>query len=326
MFWGQQTMIKLTTIGMIVSLSHCAQDSGMDALNGKKSGTTDFNAGERSGSFDFQKECGLSKEQLDSKDSVLLSGSYTSFPIVIQGDSMGVSFVVITQARINLRATGTGTVQEQNIELKESATTASGFVKLIADGVAKSKAKKAAKDNSGTTSTSPMPKGEWLKLSDGRNSEFKNLLCAVAPSRTITNNKGGKNTTVTFTPGIIGSVSPLAPIARMRKEIGPSRSFTVTADVQSDNKDMASGPVQGRVTVREINPVFKYENTTIKTDIAYEFVNEFPGGAHKVGLTKRQVFFIDSAKKTIRAIISEDDRIDPNTNKPLPPVYLVRDP
>ncbi len=316
---------RLTIVGTVL-LASCAQDSGMDGISGRKSGASDFDAGAKTATFDFQKECGLSKEQLDSKDAVLVSGSYTSFPIVIQGESMGVKFVVITQAKINVRATGTQTVQEQNVELKDSATSAGGLIKLIADGVAKGKAETAAKENSGSTTSLPMPKGEWLKLSDGKNPDFKDLLCSTSPTRTININKGNKSATVTFTPGLISSVSPLAPIARLRKEIGAGRSFPITADVQGGGNGLASGSLQGRVTVREITPIFKYENTTIKTDIAYEFINEFPGGAHKVGLPKRQVYFIDSTKKIIKAIISEDDKIDPNSNKPLPPVYLVRDP
>jgi hypothetical protein len=316
----------LPVIMAAVIFARCAQDSGMEGLIGKKSGSNSFNAGERTATFDFQKECGLSKEQLDSKDAVLVSGSYTSFPIIIQGESMGVKFVVITQAKVNVKATGSSSVQEQNVELKESATSAGGFIKLIADGVAKGKAQTAAKENSGSTTATPMPKGEWLKLTDGRNAEYKDLLCATSGTRTTNINKGDKNATVTFSPGLISAVNPLAPIARLRKEIGPSRSFAVTADVQGDGNGLASGSLQGRVTVREISPIFKYENTTIKTDIAYEFINEFPGGAHKVGLPKRQVYYIDSTKKIIRAIISEDDKIDPNSKKPLPPVYLVRDP
>ena len=319
---------KFAAISVVLLLSNCAQESGIDSITGKRSGANGFDAGDKTETFDFQKECGLSKDQLEKKDAVLVSGSYTSFPIIVQGSdkATGTPFVVITQARVNLSVSATQTVQETNVELKESATGAGGFIKLIADAIAKKKAQDAARANSGSTTSLPLPRGEWLKLTDGRSAEFKNLLCATSGTKTLNINKGGQNATITFTPALISGVSPVSPLARLRKEMGTSRSFAVTADVQGQGQGLAQGIVQGRVSVREVSPIFKYENNTVKADIAYEFINEFADGAHKVGLPKRQVLFIDSTKKQIKAIISESDQIDPNSQKPVPIVYLIRDP
>ena len=148
--------------------------------------------------------------------------------------------------------------------------------------------------------------------------EYKDLLCAAGQTQSITKNLGGGNLTVTYSPTLIDGVSPLAPIERMRKEFGAGKSFAVTATV-------GGTAVVGNVTVKEVAPTLAYQDKTVKADIAYEFINDFPGGAYKVGLPKRQVFFIDATKKQIIAIINEDDVIDDNSGKVRPPAVLVRD-
>jgi hypothetical protein len=64
---------------------------------------------------------------------------------------------------------------------------------------------------------------------------------------------------------------------------------------------------------------------TNTADIAYEVINEISGGAHKVGLPKRQVFYINANSKKFAAVITEEDRIDPVLKAPIPPICLISD-
>jgi hypothetical protein len=304
------------------ALSSCAMDDGFKGLNmsSKQSAKTDSARSGATKPFDFAVECGLPEDKMDDKNAVLVSGSYTSFPIVVEGTSMGTGFTVITQAKISISATSSSKTQIIYVKRLDSASGAGGLIGMIATPIVKSKAEKATADASGTSTSTSLPKKDWLKLTGGTNPEYKDLLCAATQSQTISRNLGGGSTTVTFSPTLIDGVSPLAPIARMRKEIGSGRSFAVTASVQGGS------PVTGQVSIKEVPPTLAYQETSVKADIAFEFINDFPGGANKVGLPRRQVIFIDTGKKEIRAIINEDDIIDDNTGKVRPPAVLIKDP
>jgi hypothetical protein len=112
---------------------------------------------------------------------------------------------------------------------------------------------------------------------------------------------------------------------RMRKEFGQGKRFNVTANVVGSSGHIVAGTYQGTVTVQEIGASFTHMDSNVTTDIAYEFVNDFPGGAYKLGLPRRQIIYIDAKNKVIRAIVNEDDRIDDTTQQVIPPAVLIRD-
>lgn len=310
--------------------SGCAMDAGFDASTNRGAKSSDKK--KDFGVFDFSKECGLPTEKMDDENAIMLQQSLTSLPIKVEGTQTGVAFSVTTQAKVNISATAkraTQNVAVSVIDTKAQAPSGGGLIGLIvgafAPGVVKSKANETAEENSGTTTSDAMPQKDWLHLVDGGNPEFEGLLCAAQGGKTMTINQGRETMVVQFSPALINSVSPLAPIERMRKEIGQSRTFKVTANVQGGSAANATGSFSGSTTIREINPKFNCQGTTKDADIAYEFIHNFPGGAYKVGLSKRQVMYIDTKKKKIVAIINEDDKVDPQLKKTLPPVCLVSD-
>ena len=276
--------------------------------------------------FDFVKECGIPQEKIDDPNAVMFEANMTSFPIVIEGSTMGANFRVITQAKVHILAKADQSVQEITVKPKDSAATGAGIIGAIAPLIVKGKAESAAKDNSGSTTSTSLPKKEWIKLTDGTNPEYAELLCAATGTKSIAINKGGAHATVTFTPTLVNAVSPFAPVERMRKELGSGRTFKVTASVQGSGNGLAAGTVQGTTTIREVSPTFTYMGQTVTADIAWEIVNTFPGGTYKVGLPKRTVMYIDTTNKTFKAILAEDDRIDDTLKKSLPPIYLIKDP
>ena len=306
-------------------------DAGFDASAARGAKSSDKKKKDF-GIFDFAKECGLNTEKMDDENAVLLQQSLTSLPITIEGTQTGVAFSVTTQAKVNISATAkraTQNVAVSVLDTKAQAPSGGGLIGLIvgavAPGVVKNKANEQAEENSGTTTSDALPQKDWLQLVDGGNPEFEGLLCAATGGKTMTINQGKETVVVQFSPALINSVSPFAPIERMRKEIGQSRTFKITANVQGGSASDSSGVFTGTSTIREINPKFNCQGTTRQADIAYEIINNFPGGAYKVGLSKRQAMYIDTKAKKIVAIINEDDRVDPQLKKTLPPVCLVSD-
>jgi hypothetical protein len=323
------------TAAALLQLS-CSADSLVDLNESGKSGylRNRFDpGGEKPSEFDFEKECGISQKQLDDKNAVLLSGSYTSFPIIVEGKSP-VAYRVILQAAVTISATSKGSTLNQKISQALPAEAGNFILNGIVAGIAEGK----ARDASGTTFTESLPIAEWLKIS-GPNGvpEMKDLLCAVTGAKSAVANRGEGTLSATFTPALISSVSPLAPPERMRKEIGPGgRKFNVTANVTSIPQKASGafklGSKSGTISIREVNPTISVVNraaeinSTITADIAWEVTNEFPGGAYTVGLPKTMTFLIDTTKKQIRAIKIFDDRPDAMSGEILtPPVVLVKD-
>lgn len=334
-------IFKTLLIATALTQVSCSSDGLVDIAS-ERNGTLTGRfkpPGDRPESFDFEKECGISQEKLDDKNAILLSGSYTSFPIIVEGKSP-VTYRVILQAKVNISASSKGSTLTQNINKLQTAevgSTGNWLFDLplggIVDGIANGK----AKDATGTTVTDSMPIAEWLKLTGPNgNPEMRDLLCALTGAKGANTNRGEGTLTATFSPALINSVSPLAPPERMRKEIGSGRTFRVTANVTAiPNKAKGQfklGSKSGTITIRETTPRLSVVNqaakinSTITADIAWEVINDFPGGAYTVGLPKRTVFLIDTNKKEIRAILTEDDRPDAMSGEVLtPPVILVKD-
>lgn len=321
-------------IAAISLIAGCSMESGFDAAAGGRSASLtkkrDF------GVFDFAKECGISDEKMDDDNAIMLQQSFTSRPIQIEGEQAQfgatVKFKVSTQAKLNISSTKSRATQQINVSVTGTAAdvqNASGLmgaiVRLFAPGVVKSQAGGQAQANSGTTTSDALPQKDWLHLVDGGNAQFEGLLCAAQGAKSMTIQEGGDTVVVQFSPALINAVSPLAPIDRLRKEIGEGRKFDIKASVLGNSKGYAQGTVSGTTTVREIDPTLNCDGESRKADIAYEFINQFSGGAHQVGLAKKQVLYIDSQRKKIVGIINEDDKIDPTLKKTLPPVCLLSD-
>ncbi len=319
------TYLRIIAIAGAISTSSCSMETGFEAAAGvsrtKRSGdgARDF------GVFDFTKECGIPADKLDDDNALMFEQSLTSLPIKISGTQMGANYEVTTQAKLSISSTSKRATQVVKVNVLQTSANAPGIIGWFAPGVVKNTAEKQAAENSGSRTSDALPQKEWLHLVDGGNPEYKGLLCAGQGGRTVTIQEGSDNAVIQYSPAVISSVSPIAPIERLRKEIGKSRTFKITVNIQSSSPGYASGTVQGSTTVREVSPAFECQGATKQADIAYEFLNEFPGGAYKVGLPKRQVMYIDSKKKKFVAIINEDDKVDPQLKKTLPPVCLLSD-
>jgi hypothetical protein len=287
------------------------------------------------GDFDdiaLSNECGTQGNQLTDQNAVEFEQSFTSLPAKIMGTQMGINFEVTTQAKLSISSSPKRSIQTLKmnvISANSAAASGSGLMGMLAgllgSGPLNSHAASQAMTNSGTTILDSLLQNEWATIADSKNDQYHGLYCAAKGGRTITLQNETITGKIQFSPAILSAPSPLASIERLRKELGKSRTFNVTANIQDGIPRVESVSVQGVTTVSEISPVFDCQGVTKKADIAYEFVNEFPGGAHKVGLLKRQSFYIDSQKKRFVAIIQESDKIDPKLKTILPPICLLSD-
>lgn len=329
-------------------VASCSADGLIDLSgNGNKEpSSARFKPGEKPVAVDFEKDCGISQDKIDDKNAILLSGSYSSFPIIVEGvDATAGAYRIILTAKVSISANSKVSTVNQNIT-KHKSQAAGGDIFGITAAILDSVAGKRAKLASGTTTTESLPIAEWLKLTGPNgNPEMKNLLCVVTGAKSIVSNRGEGTLSATFAPALISAVSPLAPVEQMRKEIGPGRTFSVAANVTSIPKtgttfgdvvdrNFIIGTKTGTVTIRETTPTLSVINEaaginfTVSTDIAYEVINDGfqPGGPYTVGLPRRSVYLIDSTKKEIRAIMVEEGRPDAKTGQVLnPPVVLVKD-
>jgi len=332
---GTQFRVR-SCLGLAVTVAAfligCSMDTGFDVAGNRAASSR--NGNKKYEVFDFVKECGLAKDKMDDDNAVVLQQSFTSLPIKIEGvdKKTNVAFSVTTVAKLNISSTKSRATQTVNVSVLDTQAKApsngglmGAIVGLFAPGVVKSKADASAQENSGTTTSDALPQKDWLHLVDGGNAQFKGLLCAGQGGKTATIQQGKDTVVVEFSPALINSVSPLAPVERLRQEMGETRTFNITANVQGGGAEYAKGAVQGRTIVREIEPTFNCQGTTRTADIAYEFTNEFPGGAYKVGLPKKQVMYIDSKNKKFVAIINQDDKVDEQVGGTLPPVCLLSD-
>jgi hypothetical protein len=305
-------------------------DTGFDASSER--GSANLGKKKDFGTFDFTKECGLQEDKMDDDNAIMIQQSLTSRPIKIEGEQMGVRYSVETEAKVNISATKTRATQTIKVNVTNTSSQApsgGGFMGMIvgifAPGVVKSQANEQADANSGTTTTDALPQKDWLHLTDGGNKQYEGLLCAAQGAKTMTIQEGKDTVVIQFAPALINAVSPLAPIERMRKEMGESRSFNIQASVMGGSAGYAQGTVSGTTTIREIDPRLECDGIVKQANIAYEITNNFPGGAYKVGLSKKQRMYIDTQRKKIIGIINEDDKIDPKLKKALPPVCLISD-
>jgi hypothetical protein len=340
---GQHLPQNLTLLLMAL-LASCSSEGLVDLGSSDAKGISGRwkPAGGRPEAIDFERECGIPADKAGDENAILLSGSYTSFPIIVEGSKavMGqsIQYRVILQAQVKIAANAKGSTVDRQVT-KISAQGTNPIITLFVNGTADKKAKGA----SGTTKTEPLPMGEWLKLTGASgNPEMKDLLCVATGAKSSTSVTGEGTLAASFTPALVNSISPLASPERMRKEIGAGRTFSVTANVTSvpktggfmekADKNFKVGTKQGRISIRETKPVLTVVNEaaninkTITADIAYEVINEFPNGAYTVGLPKRSIYLIDTKNKALKAIYNEDDRPDPESGQPAtPPIVIVKD-
>ncbi len=271
----------------------------------------------------FYDRCGIKISDLSDSSAILLDQRLVA-RINLQGKQSEVGYNITLEANVHATAGGGSSVMETIIKVKENKSDDGG--RLTNDMAAV-----AAYNASSRVQTESMSTGLLLKLQK-TDPMFKGIECGV----TFT----GKSTTETvegvgsveFSPGLPLAVNPKAAITTLDSEIGSSRTFTAKARVLASGKDWASVGTETDVTVtiKKISGNYKSvaglpsDAPAITSDLAYEITATSPlGDVSKIGISKRQVFFLNTQTKSLAGVLVEMGKFDEKLKREYPPVFAV---
>jgi hypothetical protein len=248
----------------------------------------------------------------------------------VTGTASDLKYDLLMQANVHIVASAGRSVAETILSLKENKSEdvdpATGIGRITTD-----LAKQNAYDNSTRVTGEGMSTGLLLKLQKS-DPQFKDIECAVTFTGKQTTESYESVGIVEFTPGLPNALNPKASIATYDLEIGASRSFTVKAKVLKAGKDWLPEGTETDVTVtfkkvapdQRSTPGMPAGAPSINADVAYEMVTTSPAGdVWKMGLTKRQVYFVNSANRELVGALSEMGRKDPKMKTEFPPAFAV---
>jgi hypothetical protein len=309
-------LLTLSSCGNIALMMVSGNGTEIDGLNATGDGAS------------FAERCGAKASQLSDPSFIVIDQKLQSTPIVVKSTRGGINVEVTLQGNLQVRATAGLSTQETNVKV----------VKLVADDqtpdhpeglFSKAEAEKAAAENSQRLTSWGMSSGLLLLLQKS-DPNFKNVLCSVGFTSKQKVESITGNGLITFEPGLPTSVNPKASAATLASELGDSRSFSATATIKQAAKDWAGAGTSAKVTVtfRKISPDPKSVNgmptnaPAINPDLAYEATTVVEGhDAKKFGLSRRQVFFINTSERRLVGALDDSGQLNPADKKELPPNF-----
>lgn len=274
--------------------------------------------GENPNLFDFKKNCGVDVQE--DTNNPIYTQMLQSQNIVTEGDLLNLSYRVEASASLDIQAAKGSSKSTIDVKLNkviDKTTKATPLQSLIlAIG-----ARIATNAKAGTTESTSVPNGEWLKLTNGSNEEWKDLLCVATASRTDKISGKGGNYTINYSPGLANSINPLASEDQYKKELGNGRTFNVSATVDSNPK-----PFKGTITYKPAPPSAVFtdpltnEQRSVNADSAWEVTTQFEKGDKRIeNLSKVVTFYVSHSKRRFEAIVQKNTALE----KPEPPVVLL---
>lgn len=276
----------------------------------------------------FAERCGAKASQLADPSYVLLDQKMKSSPIVVKTNKGGIKVEVTLQADVRIRASAGQSTQETKVTVANLVSD-DQTINNPQGKFSRAEAEKAAAEASQRVTSWGMSSGLLLMLQKS-DPMFRNVLCAVGfTSRQKLESITG-NGLVTFEPGLPTSINPRSSAANLDAEIGESRSFSAIATIKQAAKDWAPAGTTAKVTVtfRKINPDQKSvagmpaSAPSINPDVAYEATTVVEGhDAKKFGLSRRQVFFVNTAERRLVGALDDSGQLNPADKTELPPNF-----
>jgi hypothetical protein len=275
-------------------------------------------AGEVPQGFDFKKNCGVDVEE--DAGNPLYAQKLQSQNIVSEGQALNMSYRVEAMANLDIQSTRGASKTTIDVKLNKvidkstNVTPLQSLILLIG-------ARIASNSRAGTVETTAIPNGEWLKLTNGSNPEWKDFLCVATASRTHKLSGKAGNHTITFNPGLANAVNPMASADQYLKELGGGRSVKVTAMIDSNPRVF-----NGTVTFKPVSPAAVFtdaltsERRAVQADAAWEVTTQFEKGNPQINeLSNVTTYYVSHAKKRFEAIVVSNTALD----KPEPPVVML---
>lgn len=276
----------------------------------------------------FSERCGAKASQLADPSFILIDQVMKSTPIVVKSGRGGVNVEVTLQGEVRVRATAGQSTQETKVSVAK--LVADDQTKKHPEGrFSKAEAEKAAAEASQFVTSWGMSSGLLLMLQK-TDPNFKNVLCSVGFTSKQKVEALTGDGLIVFEPGLPTSVNPRASRATLESEIGASRSFSATATIKQAAKDWAPAGTTAKVTVtfKKVDPNPKNiagvpsGAPAVNADIAYEATTVVEGhSALKFGLSRRQVFFINTTERKLVGAMDDSGQLNPADKKELPPNF-----
>lgn len=318
MFARSKTLISIFT--SVVILSGCGKTI-LQAMGGGSTSVMGLNpAPPGEGFYD---RCGIRVSDLTDPSATLLDQRLRAL-INIQGTQSDIKFDITLEANVHAFSTAGSSLTETIVKVKENKSEDGG--RVTTDMAALS-----AYNASNRITAEAMSNGLLLKLQK-TDPMFSGVECAVSFTGKSTTETAEGVGTVEFSPGLPTAVNPMASLATLDSEIGASRAFTAKANVLAAGKDWApvGTSVDVTATIKKITggpqsvSGMPQNAPAITSDVAYEVVmTSSLGDVSKIGLSKRQVFFINTQSKSLTGVLVETGNYDPKLKKEYPPTVAV---
>jgi hypothetical protein len=258
--------------------------------------------------------------------------SLKSLPVVVKGKQKDIEYIVTAEVNADRLPTGE---MRQAIKILSITATSNGVpmtdaaINKVIRPIAE---EQILKNNGRSSGTSPVV-SELIKLTKEEGS-YKGVFCSVGLSTGFTSESGSETGATIYSAPIPTALNPTAAFATFEAELGAGRTFSTIVKVLKAKKDWpkVGTEVPVTVSVKKISSTLKdlaglpagmvVPSTT--ADLAYEIVNTTSGGVSlaSIGLPKRMVFFIDTKKKNLVAVVNEQDK--PVSGKTaFPPIVLL---
>jgi hypothetical protein len=272
----------------------------------------------------FSTKCGAKASELAAPGRVIADIMLESTPIVFKGEQAGIAFDIQLKATIHAVATAGQSTTDLSLKVVNVKADDNGRF-------SKPQAEKAAYENSQRRTSTGMSTGLLLNLQQ-TDPMFKGILCAVGFTSKIKMESPITTGVVTYYPGIPTAVNPMAAVSTFDSELGTTRSFTATAKIVQQAKEWAPVGTEAQITVtfNKISPDVKTIKgipagvTSIDADIAYEVLTTSSGAdVSQFGLSKRQVFFVNTSSRQMVAVLDDSGRINPVDKKVMEPIMAI---
>lgn len=309
-------MVALLCLSLIAACSETKQNIGGTS---NKVATDETNDDDETEYPDFEdeseeaedletilKQCGVSAEDLEDPEAVILEKEIRSFPKVFTGASAvpllgNINYRVSVTTLVKLKASLRVIEQETDFEIKGEPSQA------------EKPAWEKAAPNRGASKMTVMDTEERANLMS-KSSDWAGVFCTVMPVKELSTTKGGTGKVVKFSPALPGSLSPKADPARYLKELSEARSFSdIKAEIiGSQDPDYPEGKkLTGKVIIRKVDPTLTINiggvsQQKVTTDAAYRIEYDF--GSVKdtvgIGLMPSQTMYISHKEKDVRVIVA----------------------
>jgi hypothetical protein len=306
------------------TLTTCAIPNGSKGSKGVR-GQEPWQSTTTAPKIDFKEKCGT--EGNATPNTPLLAQEFQSLNFVINSDILAIKARVEANAALSIKAMSDSTTQKTNVnitkalDMRNNATPMSRLITLIG-------AKISAASGGGTKISRSMPRGDWLKLTDGTNPEFKDLLCVATGSISQVRTESPAKEYV-FSPAYVASLNPLASPEQYQLELGQGRKFNVTATLMDVPGKRPIQSAMGTVTFKpvpaQLRAVDPLTGTAIaiNSETAWEVISDFSGLSQANDqLSGKLTFYISHKNKKFDAIVQESTRPG-QSGVATPPIILI---